>query len=1324
MSVPSNLIPTRITQLPVAPTADENSLMMIVYQGNNYQIRVGDLLSVAGVPTTRQVIAGTGMTGGGQLSSNVTLSIAPGGVGSTELASSGVTPGSYGTATDIPVFTVDATGRVMSATTVPATFSGYVPDSRQVNTGAGLSGGGALTSNLTITVNLSSATPLAGFQSGSAGVSTDISRADHKHPAVNLGVDDEVDGILGLGNGGTARSIVADAGAIIWSGADGLYVGPVGLAGQVLVSSGTSAPTWGSALTISDQAANLVYAGPAAGAAAPTGFRTLVAADLPNSGASAGTYGAAATVPVFTVNAKGQITAVTNTTIAISTSQITSGTLGVDRGGTGASSLTANGILYGNGTSAVGVSSAGVTGEVLVGNTGSAPTWGALSSNAVTSFSGGTTGLTPSSATQGVVTLAGTLAVANGGTGLTTTPANGQIDIGNGTGFSRATLTAGSGVTITDGAGSVTINATGLGGTVTSVDVSGGTTGLTTSGGPITTSGTITLAGTLAAANGGTGQSSYTIGDLLYASGATALSKLADIATGNALISGGVATAPSWGKIGLTTHVSGTLPVTNGGTGTATAFTAGSVVFAGASGVYAQDNASLFWDDTNDRLGIGTSSPAYKLDINAITGWAANQTAPIANIVGANAPTNGGGNLRVLSNTSATADAGGSLVLGGYYTAQTNSIDFAEISGRKQTGQTTGGYLALSTRADLGNETERMRIDSSGNVGIGTSSPSSKLHVAGGTDSQIRNTATAGSSWFIGSNVSAYYLHNESNTPMLLTTNGTERMRIEAAGNVGIGTSSPSYQLTIQGTGQDTANLTDAGNKGGSLFLRATAVTSGSGGAVLFGTTFGNQTPFAAIKGLIANGTTNTVGDLAFSTRSAIADTSLTERMRLTFDGKMGIGTSSPDYLLTLQTGDAAISMKDSGGTTRAYIGVAGAFGSAPTGALRLRSDQGGLVYGFAGTEQLRIDTSGNVGIGTSSPSQKLEVFASANSLQIESVVRNDQAGTGVAAIGFNVSSSAAAETTSTKAGIGLVRSAAFGVGSICFYNNATASAGNFTTADERMRIDSSGNVGIGTSSPSTYGKFVVAGGDGNTQFNVGTNGVLRIAGYNSFWSGALLESVNTAQSAYLPIVVNGLHTVLATGGTERARISSSGYVSIGSTTTNGLLTVDGVGPTLVSQAFAYFAESGGAAVSGYASGQTVTNSIWASSRISGQEFDARSDGRLKKDVTPIPASDAWHFVQNVMPVHYKWINGPDNGHKFGFIAQDVVKAGFPNLIGQYSDSNVQEITDADGFTSPAGIALTVNYDQIVPLLASALRDALAQIDDLKSRLTVLEGKQ
>jgi hypothetical protein len=79
---------------------------------------------------------------------------------------------------------------------------------------------------------------------------------------------------------------------------------------------------------------------------------------------------------------------------------------------------------------------------------------------------------------------------------------------------------------------------------------------------------------TTPATAGGTGQTVYTVGDVLYASTTTALSKLADVATGSALISGGVGVAPSYGKIGLTTHVSGTLPIANGGTGTSsTTFT-------------------------------------------------------------------------------------------------------------------------------------------------------------------------------------------------------------------------------------------------------------------------------------------------------------------------------------------------------------------------------------------------------------------------------------------------------------------------------------------------------------------------------------------------------------------------------------------------------------------------------------------------------------------------------------------------------------------------------------------------------------------------------
>lgn len=218
-----------------------------------------------------------------------------------------------------------------------------------------------------------------------------------------------------------------------------------------------------------------------------------------------------------------------------------------------------------------------------------------------------------------------------------------NVTIGSGVSFSGGTLSAtGSGGTVTSVTGAAPITSTGgntpvIGVTsaaLTEVDDTNVT--LTLGGSPSTallaaTSLTLGWTGQLAATRGGTGFGSYAVGDILYANTTTTLAKLADVATGNALISGGVGVAPAWGKIGLTTHVSGTLPVTNGGTGTATTFIAGSVVFAGASGVYSQDNANFFWDDTNNRLGLGITTPTCTLDVvGGIKTSRASVTSPAA----------------------------------------------------------------------------------------------------------------------------------------------------------------------------------------------------------------------------------------------------------------------------------------------------------------------------------------------------------------------------------------------------------------------------------------------------------------------------------------------------------------------------------------------------------------------------------------------------------------------------------------------------------------------------------------------------------------------
>jgi hypothetical protein len=160
---------------------------------------------------------------------------------------------------------------------------------------------------------------------------------------------------------------------------------------------------------------------------------------------------------------------------------------------------------------------------------------------------------------------------------------------------------------------------------------SAGTTGFTPS---TATSGAITLAGTLVAANGGTGQSSYAVGDLLFASTTTALSKLADVATGNALISGGVGVAPSYGKIGLTTHVSGTLPIANGGTNATATPTAGAVPYGtgtayaftavGTAGQILQSNGASAPTWINNATGTVTTLSV--VSANGFAGTVANAT--------------------------------------------------------------------------------------------------------------------------------------------------------------------------------------------------------------------------------------------------------------------------------------------------------------------------------------------------------------------------------------------------------------------------------------------------------------------------------------------------------------------------------------------------------------------------------------------------------------------------------------------------------------------------------------------------------------------------
>ena len=271
-------------------------------------------------------------------------------------------------------------------------------------------------------------------------------------------------------------------------------------------------------------------------------------------------------------------------------------------------------------------------------------------------------------------------------------------------------------------------------------------------------------------------------------------------------------------------NTTGILGVANGGTGTATTFTTGSVVFAGASGVYSQDNASLFWDDTNNRLGVGTAAPTAPLEVSQtgaptaaiqITSSGSNPYMAFTDALGSAAIASGGGTLYLRSGGTGAVNNRVYIVSSGNVgiaaasppqklTLGTGNIQLADTfslvwggTANYITGSNASNYLALATSS-----AERMRITDAGNVGIGTTSPGYKLDVSatGNISGQFKTSGSINALFLAdaGTTAETLYIGTVGNDFRVVTASN-ERMRITAAGNVGIGTSSPSAKLNVAG---------------------------------------------------------------------------------------------------------------------------------------------------------------------------------------------------------------------------------------------------------------------------------------------------------------------------------------------------------------------------------------------------------------------------------------------------------------------------------------------------------------------------------------------
>ena len=508
----------------------------------------------------------------------------------------------------------------------------------------------------------------------------------------------------------------------------------------------------------------------------------------------------------------------------------------VINGGTGVATIPANGeLLIGNGsgytvhtlnngqnitvTNGVGTIEIALSGIVPIANGGTAtsdvPGVGELligdgTSYQVQNLTSGQNILITNGAGSITIALTGIVPIANGGTNSSATPIAGAVPYGTGTAYGFPAAGTSGQVLTSAGSGTPTWT-TPTTGTVTSVNVSGGTTGLTTSGGPITSSGTITLAGTLIAANGGTGYSTYTIGDILYASSTTALSKLADVATGNSLISGGVGAVPAWGKIGLTTHVSGTLPSANGGTnGTATP-TAGTVPYgtgtaygftaAGTSGQVLTSAGSGTPTWTTPTTGTVTSvGQTFTGGLISVTGSPVTGSGTLALTV---AGTSGGVPYFSSASTwaSSAALAANALVIGGgagvapaTTTTGANVVTALGVDvGTAGAFVVNGGVLGTPSSGTVTNLTGTASININGTVGATTPTTGVFTTVVANTSAGVGAIAPTATNFYNAKNITGAVTANANITVATVQSDVTTQARGYATS---IGTVASAFTLS------------------------------------------------------------------------------------------------------------------------------------------------------------------------------------------------------------------------------------------------------------------------------------------------------------------------------------------------------------------------------------------------------------------------------------------------------------------------------------------------------------------------------------------------
>lgn len=534
------------------------------------------------------------------------------------------------------------------------------------------------------------------------------------------------------------------------------------------------------------------------------------------------------------------------------------------------------------------------------------------------------------------------------------------------------------------------------------------------------------------------------------------------------------------------------------------------------------------------------------------------------------------------------------------------------------------------------------------------------------------------------------------------------------SGNISAATATVSGNITVSG-----------GTANGVAYLNGSKVLT-TGSALTFdGTNFATTGTASATK-LIPTGGTATGNGMYLPAANTLAwSNNGSETMRLDSSGNLGLGVTPSAWsgLKGLQNGRASLAGQSSEGawlTNNAFYNGTNWVYMTSSQATMYQQLSGVQSWhtapsGTAGnaisfTQAMTLDASGNLGIGTSSPAtygrfvskQSADTGVSSNGIAVQASTTDTQLG-----IGYH-SSSDTLRLTSTYASTGAYKPLSF-----------------WTSDTERMRIDSSGNVGIGTSSPqgkfqigsltsgtaeATYkGDAIIQGGPnaleatGGLEYKTSTSG----SGYG--WKIAALNTTND------PLVF-GNRANSATW-TERMRIDSGGTIVVKATSSNYNITTNGTSRYIIHDK----ASSDGAGFT-YQIFQSVGSSVGSISfNGSGVSYNTSSDYRLKENIQPM--QNALAVVQQLNPVTYTWKADGSEGQ--GFIAHEL-QAVVPDCVtGEKDAVRIVDVLDDEGRkigTKEEPVYQGIDTSFLVATLTKAIQELKAELDATKAEVAELKG--